>query len=131
MPKTFVNGLNLYYDDSGVGEPLVLIPGLSADHTVFAQSQVPCLVAAGYRCISLDNRDVGQTDSSPIADYTMRDMADDAAGLIRGLALGRAHIVGWSMGGMIAQELALNHPDCVSSLTLYAADAGQNPRLRT
>jgi pimeloyl-ACP methyl ester carboxylesterase len=130
MTKTNVGGFNLHYEDTGAGQPLVLIPGLSCDHTVFAQTQVPAFAAAGYRCVSIDNRDVGQSDSSPVDQYSLRDMAADVAAIIRGLGLGPAHVLGWSMGGMIAQELALNHADCVSTLTLYAADAGRNPRLK-
>jgi pimeloyl-ACP methyl ester carboxylesterase len=84
---------------------------------------VPDFVTAGFRCLLFDNRDVGRTGESPIVKYTTRLFAADVAELIRRLDFGPTHIVGASMGGMVAQELALNHPDCVRSLTLVCTTA--------
>jgi 3-oxoadipate enol-lactonase len=130
MPKINVRGVDLFYEESGQGQPLVFIAGLANDHACWAQSQVPALAAAGYRCVFFDNRDVGQSDAGPDAAYSIMDMATDTVGLIDALCLGACHVVGWSMGGMIAQELAINHPGRVRSLTLYATDAGQDPFAR-
>jgi len=126
MPKINVGGLGMYYEEAGSGEPLVLIIGLGGDTTYWAQTQVPAFVAAGYRCISIDNRDAGQSDGSPCENYTTREMADDVAGVIAGIGVAPVHVLGWSMGGMIAQELALNHPALVRSLTLLATYAGHD-----
>ncbi len=115
--------MRLFHELAGTGHPLVLISGVSSDHVGWKATQVPDFIAAGFQCLLFDNRDVGQTGESSIDEYDTRLFADDTAGLIRQLRLGPAHIVGASMGGMIAQHLALNHPDCVRSLTLVCTAA--------
>jgi pimeloyl-ACP methyl ester carboxylesterase len=90
--------------------------------------QVPVL-AERYRVIAFDNRGAGQSDA-PDVPYTTRMMADDAAGLLGALGIERAHVVGLSMGGMIAQELALNHPGRVATLQLHATCARPDAYLR-
>jgi pimeloyl-ACP methyl ester carboxylesterase len=102
--------------------------GLGADHTAWS-FQVPDLVAAGYQCIAFDNRDVGQTADSPVPAYTIRDMAEDTVGLMDALGLDSAHVVGDSMGGMIAQELAIAHPDRLRTLTLVCTEPHVDPYL--
>jgi 3-oxoadipate enol-lactonase len=127
MPKTNVQGLNMYYEFAGEGEPLVLISGLGDDHLSWMMTQLPAFTAAGYRCLVFDNRDVGQTDESPVASYSIRQFADDTAGLLDQLGLGRAHILGASMGGMIAQEFAINYPERVRSVTLVCTFPAVEP----
>ena len=133
MPRTNVGGLDMYYDVEGAGFPVVCISGLSLDHLAWGP-QVPALTAAGYRCVLFDNRDAGQTSESGGA-YSVRQMADDTVGLMDALGLASAHIVGMSMGGMIAQEIAIGHPSRVASLTLVctaaAMEEGQRGIFRT
>lgn len=123
MPKHRINGLDMFYDIGDGGQPLVLISGVSSDHTGWKLTQLPHFSAAGCRCLLFDNRDVGQTGESPLASYGTEQFASDTAELIRHLGLGPTHIVGASMGGMIAQQLALHHPDVVRSLTLVCTSA--------
>ncbi|TMA58970.1 MAG: alpha/beta fold hydrolase, partial [Deltaproteobacteria bacterium] len=99
----------------GSGDPLLLIMGLAADSRAWL-FQVPDF-ARRYRTIAFDNRGVGRS-SKPAGPYTIHEMADDAAGLLDALDVTRVHVVGVSMGGMIAQELALRHPRRVRSLVL-------------
>ncbi|OLC17397.1 MAG: hypothetical protein AUH29_02005 [Candidatus Rokubacteria bacterium 13_1_40CM_69_27] len=115
MPKVRVNDIEMYYAEAGAGEPLVLIMGFGGDHLAWG-FQMPAFTQA-YRVIAFDNRGAGQTDA-PDRPYTTRMMADDTAGLMEALGIDRAHVVGVSMGGMIAQELALNHPRRMRSLQL-------------
>jgi 3-oxoadipate enol-lactonase len=129
VPTVHVKGLEMYYEAAGKGEPVILIMGLGGDHTAWGL-QVPDLVAAGYQCIAFDNRDVGQTAESPVPAYSIRDMAEDTAGCMEALGLDCAHIVGASMGGMIAQELALAHPERVGTLTLACSEPHVDPYLR-
>ncbi|HTO11764.1 MAG TPA: alpha/beta fold hydrolase [Candidatus Binatia bacterium] len=116
MPKARVNGIELNYIEAGSGEPLLLIMGFGGDHLAWA-FQTP-VFAQQYRVIAFDNRGAGQSDV-PDVPYTTRMMADDAAGLLDHLKIERAHVIGVSMGGMIAQELALNHPRRVRSVQLH------------
>jgi pimeloyl-ACP methyl ester carboxylesterase len=116
MPRVRVGDIEVFFMEAGAGEPLLLIMGFGGDHLAWG-FQVPAF-AARYRVIAFDNRGVGQTDS-PDHPYTTRMMADDAADLLEVLGVPRAHVLGVSMGGMIAQELALNHPDRVASLQLH------------
>src|SRR6185436_4228982 len=120
MPKVLANGIEIYYEESGRGEALLLIIGFGGDHQAWA-FQVPAL-AERYRVITFDNRGSGQSGAPDVA-YTTRMMADDAAGLLDALGIERAHVLGVSMGGMIAQELALNHPRRVRSLQLHCTYA--------
>lgn len=120
----------MVYFDEGSGPPIVMIPGLSADHLAWEQTQVPDFLSAGFRCIGIDNRDCGQSQVHSRQHYTIADMADDTASIIRASASGPAHIFGISMGGMIAQELAIRSPEFVRSLTLYGTDCGPTPWLR-
>jgi pimeloyl-ACP methyl ester carboxylesterase len=115
-----VNGINLNYIEVGTGDPLLLIMGFGGDHLAWA-FQVP-VFAARFRVISFDNRGVGQSDV-PDVPYSTRMMADDAVGLLDALGVERAHVLGVSMGGMIAQEVALDHPRRVRSLQLHCTYA--------
>src|SRR5262245_45353726 len=115
VPSVRVNDIEMHYQDVGDGEPVLLIMGFGGDITAWA-FQIPEF-AARYRVIAFDNRGVGQSDA-PDQPYTTRMMADDALGLMDALGVDRAHVLGVSMGGMIAQELALARPDRVWSLHL-------------
>jgi len=115
MPTARVGALDVYYEQHGKGDPLLLIMGLAADSTAW-MFQLPAF-AEHYRTIVFDNRGVGRS-SKPSGPYTIHEMADDAARLLDTLDVARAHVVGVSMGGMIAQELALRHPTRVRGLVL-------------
>ena len=115
MSTAKVGDIELYYEEQGSGHPLLLIMGLAAD-SIGWMFQVPDF-AKHYRTISFDNRGVGRS-SKPPGPYSIHQMADDAVGLLDHLGVARAHVVGISMGGMIAQELTLRHPERVSALVL-------------
>jgi 3-oxoadipate enol-lactonase len=124
-----INGLNMYYEVVGEGPPVVLIAGLASDHLEWALFHVPVLVNAGYRCVLFDNRDAGLTGDSLIDSYSIQQFADDTAELLKQLNVGAAHIVGESMGGMIAQELAIHYPELVRSLSLLCTTGRSEPYL--
>jgi 3-oxoadipate enol-lactonase len=127
MPATLVGMQSIHYDDYGAGHPLLLIPGLGAPR--FAWWKQIEIISRKYRLINMDNRDAG--DSAPgAAPYTIADMADDAAGLIRNLKCGPAYAIGWSMGGFIALELSLRHPELVDKLILVGTSAGGSAYVR-
>jgi len=115
VPKVRVGDIEMFYVEAGAGEPLVLIMGLGGDHLGWG-FQFGAF-AERYRVVAFDNRGAGQTDT-PDLPYTTRMMADDTRGLMDALDIRRARVVGVSMGGMIAQELALHHPDRVRALHL-------------
>lgn len=118
MPQLVANAVSLYYELAGpeTGEAVIFLSGLTGDHNNWTL-QVNRLKDR-YRCLTFDWRDTGQSGPSPVEKYTTADMAGDVAGLIRGLNLGRSHLVGLSMGGAVAQEVTLNYPELVGSLVL-------------
>jgi 3-oxoadipate enol-lactonase len=115
MPTIEAGGQTLYNELRGDGEPLVCIMGLAAD-TLAWTLQVPAF-SARHRTVIFDNRDVGQS-SLANADYEITDMASDTFALADALELDSFHLLGVSMGGAIAQEMALAAPDRVRTLTL-------------
>jgi pimeloyl-ACP methyl ester carboxylesterase len=121
MAFTRVNGVNLYYEVHGKGEPLLLIMGLGANTTGWS-SQVPAF-SRDYQVIAFDNRGAGRSDK-PNEPTSMGQMADDAHGLLDELGVGPAHVFGMSLGGMIAQELALRYPAQMLTLILGGTMAG-------
>ena len=128
MPKVQANGIELFYEESGAGEPLLLIAGFGCDHTNW-RKLVP-LLASSYRLITFDNRGVGQS-TSPATPYTIGQMAEDTIGLLDAIDLTSVHIAGHSMGGQIALELALACPGRVKSLILLASCVKMDERGRT
>ena len=106
----------------GEGEPLILIMGYSGTMDLWAPEVLQEL-ATHYKIIIFDNRGMGKTTASD-KEFTIELFADDTAGLLDALNIERAHVLGWSMGTYIAQELALRHPHKVNRLILYAADCG-------
>ena len=145
MASIEANGITIEYDMRGEGEPLLLVMGLSGQLIDWPDDFVDLLVADGFQVIRFDNRDAGLSTEfdwippsrarsaaallarrRPKAGYLIADMAADAAALLRGLDIGPAHVVGASMGGMIAQTIAIEHPDCVRSLTSIMSNTGNN-----
>jgi pimeloyl-ACP methyl ester carboxylesterase len=120
MPSATVNGVRIEYDTFGdaAGAPLLLISGLGVQMIGWDEEFCELLASRGFHVIRYDNRDVGlSTWMDGGAGYTLDDMAADAVGLLNALDIPAAHIVGASMGGFIAQLVALNHPDRVLTLT--------------
>jgi pimeloyl-ACP methyl ester carboxylesterase len=111
-----INNIRIHYEEAGEGDPVLMINGLSAPAANWAlQTRA---LAPHFRVITFDNRGVGETDVPPDPVYTTAQLAEDAAGVLRWLKIPRAHVIGSSMGGTIAQELAIRHPRLVRSLVL-------------
>ncbi len=122
MPTVRAGQINIHCEVLGEGEPLLLIPGMGiAAGTCFFRQAAG--LAREYCVIAIDNRGTGRSDQ-PDAPYSMETMADDAAALLAALRIDRAHIYGISMGGMIAQHLALRHPEAAASLVLACTSCG-------
>lgn len=150
MARIEANGLTLEYEDHGNpgAPPLLLVMGLGAQLTLWPIELVEALVERGFRVIRYDNRDIGLSHKmegasapgllrhllikrlglNPRVPYTLADMAGDAVGLLDALSIDKAHIVGASMGGMIAQHIAFTYPERVLSLTSIMSSTG-NPKL--
>jgi pimeloyl-ACP methyl ester carboxylesterase len=127
MPKAQVNGIEVYYETFGdpAGEAVLLINGLGSQMTRWPEAFCEKLTARGYYAIRFDNRDVGLSTWFKQGDhYRLEDMAADAVGLLDSLNIGKAHIVGVSMGGMIAQTIAARHPERALSLTSIMSATG-------
>lgn len=121
MPFAKSNGIALYYEVHGRGEPLVLIAGIGYDVWMWHR-MLPGL-AEHFQVVVFDNRGAGQSDK-PAGPYSAAQLADDTAGLMDALSLPQAHILGHSMGGFVAQALAIHHPERVNRLILAATNFG-------
>lgn len=121
MPTALANSIHIHYDIHGAGEPVVLIGGLGSDAYLWVR-QIPAL-AQGFQVIAFDNRGAGASDK-PDEPYTIPMFAADTAGLLDALGIEKAHIVGASMGGFIAQEFALTYPQRVNRLVLACTHFG-------
>jgi pimeloyl-ACP methyl ester carboxylesterase len=122
MPVATANGININYKVEGSGEPLVMIMGFSSPRSGWA-SQTP-FFKKHFKVITFDNRGVGKSDK-PEGPYSIRMLADDTVKLMDFLEIKKARVIGASMGGMIAQELAINYPERVSRLVLACTFAGK------
>ncbi len=127
MPHTDAPGFRMYYEEHGSGFPLLMINGLGSDHLEWLH-QLPAFEAR-FRVVVFDNRGTGKSGVPP-GPYTTAEMGDDAAALLRFLGIARSHVLGVSLGGMIAQEVALRHPDLVGGLVLGCTGPGGNLSVR-
>ncbi len=145
MPVAAANGIDICWEETGAGEPLVLVMGIGAQLVTWDDAFVADLAGRGFRVIRFDNRDAGlSTKLDPRrappfgqmvaarvlgraidAPYRLEDMADDIAGLCDALGIDSAHVVGASMGGMIAQTMAVRHPRRVRTLTSIMSHTGE------
>lgn len=135
MPYTDVDEVSIHYEVAGhpAASVLVLIAGGGAQLTTWEEDFCSLLVAEGLRVVRLDNRDVGLSQRFGGPDdvdggYGLADMAADVVRVLDHLGVGAAHLVGHSMGGMIAQTVAIDHPGRVKSLGLLSTIPGQDPR---
>ncbi|MET7302219.1 alpha/beta hydrolase [Embleya sp. NPDC005575] len=122
MPYLHANGIRLSYERSGRGESVLLIMGSGAAGRVWTMHQTPALHRAGFETIVFDNRGIAPSDVPP-GKYSFADMVADTKGLIDALDLAPCRLVGLSLGALIAQELAVRHPESVHSAVLIATRA--------
>jgi len=127
MPFLTANGIRTRYEIDGEGPPLLLIAGNGMDRACF-RDQVPEF-SRHFRCITYDMRGIGES-AITLANYGVVDMAKDALALLDGLGIDRAHVAGYSLGGCIAQEMALSAPARVATLSLYSSLDRMQPYLR-
>jgi len=127
MPIATVNGRKFYYEQQGTGPDLVLIMGHGLTGK-FWEEQIP-VYAKHFRCLTFDNRGVGQTDVTPRG-FTIEHMADDTFGLLDALDIRDAHVSGISMGGSIAIAMALKAPERLRSLSLHSTMGRQYPHIK-
>lgn len=120
MPLLTSNGINIYHEAHGEGTPLLLIQG-TFDSMAWA-CQVPALMQK-YRVITYDHRGLGRTDA-PEGPYTIGELAEDAIGLLSALGVKKAHVLGYSLGGSVALEMAARRPEMVGGLILAATYNG-------
>jgi pimeloyl-ACP methyl ester carboxylesterase len=128
MPHVDVDGLTINYDVQGEGEPLLLIPYLSADHACYA-FQLPAY-AEHFRCIALDLPGSGDSDK-PAGPYSTEGYADQVAAFMAAIGVEQAHVAGVSLGAAVGLHLAARHPDRVRSLSLHSAWDATDAYLRT
>jgi len=122
MPSVDAGGTELHYERTGSGPPMLLIQGMSATHLTWGREFLAPLEES-FECIVFDNRGMGLSGPADLP-FEIADLAADTAALLGALEIERAHVVGISMGGMIAQELALAHPDRIATVTLGATYCG-------
>ncbi|OLS16388.1 MAG: alpha/beta hydrolase [Promethearchaeota archaeon CR_4] len=122
MPTIKANNIDINYEIRGKGFPLVLIMGLGANLDWW-QPDFLAAVEKRFKLIMFDNRGAGRSND-PGEDYTVKTLADDAVGLMDALKIPKAHVLGISLGGMIAQEFAINYPQRVQKLVLAATSPG-------
>jgi 3-oxoadipate enol-lactonase len=127
MPFVENQGAKIYWDEQGQGQPVLLIMGLGYPSQMWYRTRP--LLAERYRTIALDNRGVGRSDIPP-GPYPIAVMASDAAAVLDAAGVDSAHVYGISMGGMIAQEFALQYPQRVRSLILGCTAAGSPNAVR-
>jgi pimeloyl-ACP methyl ester carboxylesterase len=123
MPFAERDGTRLYWEEAGSGDPVLLIMGLGMNATGWWRT-IPRL-AERYRVLAFDNRGVGRSDR-PSGPYSVPQLADDAVAILDAADEQRAHVYGISLGGMIAQEVVLRHPERVRGLVLGATTPGGN-----
>ena len=150
MPKAKANGIKIHYEEAGDRQApaMLLIMGFGAQLTLWPDELIDALASEGFRVIRYDNRDIGLSEKfdgvkapgpvkltllskiglTPKVPYTLADMAEDGIGLLDALGIDKAHIVGASMGGMIAQHMAAKHPERCLSFTQVFSTTG-NPKL--
>jgi pimeloyl-ACP methyl ester carboxylesterase len=127
MPKVNANGITIHYEQQGSGEPLILIPFLTADHACYSFQVAE--YAKHFRCISLDLRGTGESELSPTP-YSTEDLADDVAAFMRALEIPKAHVSGLSLGAAVGMWMAAKHPGMVKSLSLHSAWPKTDPFVR-
>jgi pimeloyl-ACP methyl ester carboxylesterase len=128
MPKVEVNGLTINYDVQGEGEPLLLIPYLSADHACYA-FQLPAYTEH-FRCIAVDLPGTGESDK-PAGPYSTEGYARQVAAFLDAIGVQQAHVAGVSLGAAVGMQLAVRHPDRVRSLSLHSAWDRSDAYLKT
>lgn len=121
MPKIVAGDVELYYEEQGTGAPLIMIPGFGTGLWIWFK-QLPAF-SKEFRTIVFDPRGISRSDA-PDAPVTIRTIADDVAALLRALRIERAHVLGASFGGFVAQEFALGYPLMTRSLTLCCTSFG-------
>ena len=127
MPKIKANNITINYVEQGSGDPLILIPFLTADHACYAFQVAE--YAKHFSCISLDLRGTGESDS-PEGAYSTEVLADDVAAFMRAVGISKAHISGLSLGAAIGMWLAAKYPEMVTSLSLHSGWSKTDPFLR-
>ena len=120
MPEAMVNGVRIWYQETGEGDPVLQIHGAGFGHFNFATATP--ILSKSYRCIDFDMRGYGLSER-PFQRYSMEVWADDVAGLMDHLGLRSAHIHGTSMGGMVAQQFAAKYPERTQRLIIKCSAA--------